>query len=309
MKVKKPKFWESKNNIFSFLLLPLSMFLQFYLKIKRRVITKNSFKIPIICIGNIYIGGTGKTPLSIMLAKDLIERGKKPVIIKKFYSSHFDEHALVKNNGIPLFLNRKRSQAIINAENHGHELAILDDGFQDHSILKDLNILCFNSNQLIGNEMTIPSGPLRENLEAVKRAQIIIINGEKNNFFEEKVCNYSDKIKIYYSQYVPSNLEQFKGKNLYAFAGIGNPNNFFKLLEKHNLKVQKKIEFPDHYEFSKAEIRKMNEECIKNNLELITTEKDYLRIKKYNFTNINHLKIKLEIPKKEELINLILNCK
>ena len=252
-----------KNNILSFLLLPLSIFLQFCIKIKIKLITKNSFKIPIICIGNIYIGGTGKTPLSIMLVKDLIKLGKKPAIIKKFYSSHHDEHKLIKNNMIPLFLDRKRSQAITDAENRGHELAILDDGFQDHSILKNLSILCFNSNQLVGNEMTIPSGPLRENLEAIKRAQVVIINGEKNNLFEEKIHNYSNKIKIYYSQYVPSNLEQLEGKNLYAFAGIGNPSNFFQLLEKHNLKVHKKIAFPDHYEFSKTEIHKMNEECKK----------------------------------------------
>tara|TARA_Y200000002_G_C22533385_1_gene600738 strand:- start:6 stop:935 length:930 start_codon:yes stop_codon:yes gene_type:complete len=309
MKIKKPKFWEKKNNILSLLFLPLSIFLQFLIKIKIRLTKKNSFKIPIICIGNIYIGGTGKTPLSIMIVQDLIKLGKKPAIIKKFYSSHYDEHKLIKTSGIPLFLGRERSQAIIDAENHGHELAILDDGFQDHSIHKNLTILCFNSNQLIGNEMTIPSGPLRESFEGIKKAQVIIINGEKNNLFEEKIRNYSSKIKIYYSQYIPSNLEQLKGKNLYAFAGIGNPSNFFKLLKNHNLKVQKTIEFPDHYEFSRAEIQKMNDECINNNCELITTEKDYLRIKKYNFTNINHLKIKLEIPKKEELINLILNCK
>ena len=300
---------EKKNNILSLLFLPLSILIQFFIKIKIRLTKKNFFKIPIICIGNIYIGGTGKTPLSIMLVKDLINIGKKPAIIKKFYSSHYDEHRLIKNSGIPLFLSRERSQAIIDAENHGHELAILDDGFQDHSINKNLTILCFNSNQLIGNEMTIPSGPLRESFEGIKKAQVIIINGEKNNLFEKKIRNYSNKIKIYYSQYIPSNLEQLKGKNLYAFAGIGNPNNFFKLLENHNLKVQKTIEFPDHYEFSRAEIQKMKDECIKNNCELITTEKDYLRIKKYNLTNINYLKIKLEIPKKEELINLILNCK
>ena len=107
MKIKKPKFWEKKNNILSFLLLPLSIFLQLCIKFKITLTTKNIFKIPIICIGNVYVGGTGKTPLSIMLAKDLIKLGKKPVIIKKFYSSHYDEHKLIKNSSIPLFLNKK----------------------------------------------------------------------------------------------------------------------------------------------------------------------------------------------------------
>ena len=104
------------------------------------------------------------------------------------------------------------------------------------------------------------------------------------------------------------NIKDFKNKNLFAFAGIGNPNNFFKLLSDNNLNIKKKLIFPDHYEFSKLEIKEMIGEAKENKFELITTEKDYFRIKKYNFKNVKFLKIKLNIFKKDKLIRKILKC-
>ena len=307
MMILKPKFWNEKNSLISLILIPISFILQLLIEIKKRTTIQKSFKIPIICIGNIYLGGTGKTPLSIMLAKELINLKKKPAIIRKYYPEHLDEHNLINNTLDCLFVKKNRYKAIINAEEKKYNVAILDDGFQDFSIKKDLNILCFNSKQLIGNEMTLPSGPLREGMDAIKRTQIVIINGNKNELFEEKILNISKKVKIFYSKYLPLNIEKFKGKKLFAFAGIGNPNNFFNLLSESNLNLEKKLAFPDHYKFSKIEIQKMVEDSLKNNLELITTEKDYFRIKDYGFKNIKYIKIKLEISKKDKFITQILD--
>ena len=307
MMILKPKFWNEKNILISLILIPISFILQLLIEIKKRTTIQKSFKIPIICIGNIYLGGTGKTPLSIMLAKELINLKKKPAIIRKYYPEHLDEHNLINNTLDCLFVKKNRYKAIINAEEKKYNVAILDDGFQDFSIKKDLNILCFNSKQLIGNEMTLPSGPLREGMDAIKRTQIVIINGNKNELFEEKILNISKKVKIFYSKYLPLNIEKFKGKKLFAFAGIGNPNNFFNLLSESNLNLEKKLAFPDHYKFSKIEIQKMVEDSLKNNLELITTEKDYFRIKDYGFKNIKYIKIKLEISKKDKFITQILD--
>jgi len=190
MKILKPKFWEKKNNLISFLLLPISFFLQILSKIKKKLTFENSFKIPVICVGNIYLGGTGKTPLCILIVNELKKHNKNPAIIKKFYSKHIDEHNLINNRLSCLFLDAKRSRAINKAEKKQHDVAILDDGFQDCSIKKNLNILCFNSNQLIGNGMTLPSGPLRENMNALKKTQIVLINGNKDNEFEKKNSKY-----------------------------------------------------------------------------------------------------------------------
>ena len=307
MKILKPKFWEKKTSLIALLLLPISFFLQILNIIIKKVSFKQSFKIPTICVGNIYIGGTGKTPLCILIAQELRKLGKNPAIIKKYYTEHEDEHNLIKDKYGSLFLDRNRANAIINAEKKQHDIAILDDGFQDHSIKKNLNILCFNSRQLIGNGMTLPSGPLRENLNNLKRAKLILINGNKNEVFEKKIQKISNKVKVFYSSYLPINVDEFKEKKLFAFAGIGNPNNFFELLSKNNLVVQKKLTFPDHYQFSKSEIQKMIDESLEYNLELITTEKDYFRISEHGFKNIKYLKIKLEIFEKDKLINEILN--
>ena len=306
MKILKPKFW-LKKNLLSYLLLPISHFLQIISKIKNRLITHQKLDLPIICVGNIYLGGTGKTPLSIKIAEILKGTKKKPVIIKKFYKKHEDEFLLIKSRNVDLLINSSRSKAVNEAINKSFDVAILDDGFQDKSIYKNLNILCFNEKQLIGNGMTIPSGPLRESINSIKNCQIILINGKINKEFENKIKNLSHKISIYYSEYLPLNLDYFKNKNLLAFAGIGNPINFFNILESGNLKIHKKISFSDHYDYSIDELNNFIDFAEKNNLEIITTEKDYFRIKKHNLPKIKYLSIDLKIYKKEEFIKEVIS--
>ena len=206
-----------------------------------------------------------------------------------------------------VILNKNRSQAIEEAERKNFDIAILDDGFQDYAIEKNFNIICFNSNQLIGNGLIFPAGPLRESFSSLKRAQIVIINGEKNKMFEEKILQISKKIKIFYSKYVPTNLDQFKNKKLFAFAGIGNPDNFFKLMSENNLNIQKKKFFPDHFDLAADDIEKMIDVAKKNDFELITTEKDFYRIKDYGFNEIKYLKVDLIIKEKNKFINEIIS--
>ena len=306
MKFFKPKFWESKNNILTILLIPFSVLFYFLIALRKSVINPKKFKIPIICVGNIYVGGTGKTPVSIMVANILKINKKKPAIIKKYYKNQEDENRLIDKISNCLILNKNRVTALEKAERENFDVGILDDGFQDHRIKKNLNIICFNNKQLIGNGMVFPAGPLRENLSSLKRAQIVIINGEKNISFEEKILNISKNIKIFYSEYLPINIDEFKNKKLLAFAGIGNPNNFFGLLSKYKLNVQKKIAFPDHYEFKKIEIQKIAEEAINKDMHLITTEKDFYRIKNYDFKNLKYLKVDLKIKEKNDFITEVL---
>jgi len=276
----------------------------FYLR--KQITHTSSFTMPIICVGNIYVGGTGKTPLSMLIANELKNK-KKPVIIKKFYKEHKDEHELIKSNKIPLILNNTRKSAIEKAQKDNFDFVILDDGFQDFSIYKNINIICFNENQLIGNGMLLPSGPLREKISSLKRAQIIVINGNKNKEFEEKILYISNNLKIFYSKYIPSNISSFTNKKLLAFAGIGEPEFFFETLKKNNLDVKKTISFPDHYNYKEDEIREIYDYAKKNNYTVITTEKDFHRIKNYKIENIEFLKLKLEIPNKDKLIKYLLN--
>ena len=99
-------------------------------------------------------------------------------------------------------------------------------------ILKNLSIVCFNENQLIGNGLVLPAGPLRESLNALKNAEIVLINGNKNKNFEEKILNINKNLDIFYSSYIPVNLNNFKNHKLIAIAGIGNPDNFLDYWKK-----------------------------------------------------------------------------
>ena len=299
MKIFKPNFWNKKNNLISVFLLPLSFFLQLLVILKNCLVVKKKFSIPVICVGNIYLGGTGKTPLAIEIVEILKKLNRKPAIIKKFYKKHSDEFELIGSKKISLFKNTSRATAISAAQNNKFDCVVLDDGFQDSSIHRDLNILCFNEKQLIGNGYTIPAGPLREPLSVLKKSHIILINGNKNADFEEKIKDISNNINIFYSTYLPANVETFKNHRLFAFAGIGNPQNFFDLLEKNNLKVHAKKAFPDHYNYSLAELNGLIKFSHKNNLKLITTEKDFFRIKKYSLKEIQCINIKLKINDKD----------
>ena len=280
MKLFKPKFWKSNKNFFTILLIPLSLITWIYIILKKKFIQKVKFNIPVICVGNIFIGGTGKTPLSIHIARKLSENGKNPAIVRKYYKSHKDEHKMIISYYNKLILNLNRSKGIYEAIEKGYDAVILDDGFQDYKIKKNLSIICFNSNQLIGNGYLFPSGPLRESLGSLKNANILIINGDRSLNFEQKILKIQKDLKIYYSNYKPLNIQEFKNKKLLVISGIGNPENFFKMLKDNQMNIQKKMVYPDHYEFTKNEMLKIIEHAKKNDFQIVMTEKDYYKIKK-----------------------------
>ena len=306
MKFFKPSFWENKFSFIALMLLPISLLLQILLKIKRWVTKTEKFDQKVICVGNIYLGGTGKTPLSIKIFNIVKNLNRKPIIIKKYYEEHMDEISLIKKYS-KLSQDTTRKKAISNLDIEKFDTIILDDGFQDNTIYKDLNILCFNEKQLIGNGMTIPSGPLREKLSAIKRSQIIFINGKLNEQFEKKIKNISNNLSIYYTKYKAVNFEKFKNKKLVAFAGIGNPNNFFELLESIELDINKKISFPDHYRYKKEEIDEIKKISEIDNGMLITTEKDYFRIKSLGLGEVEYLEIELEIFNEKKFLEELKN--
>ena len=301
----KPKFWDQKINLLSILFLPFSFIVLVVINL-RKLLSKNlSFRIPIICIGNIYLGGTGKTPTSIFLGQQLLKEGKNPVIIRKFYSNHKDEHDLIKSNFSNMILNKDRVKGINKAEDLNYDVAILDDGFQDYKIKKDVNIICFNQKQLTGNGFIFPSGPLRDSLNSLRQADIVLINGANNKNFEKKILAIKNDLKIFYSFYRPVNLNDFTNKKLLALAGIANPENFFHLLKENNIDVQKKLIFPDHHIFSEKTIKKIIKKARDNNLKIIMTEKDYHKVKNYNFENWQFLKVSLEIHEREKFLKTI----
>ena len=301
----KPKFWD-KNQItfFCILFLPFSLFVKLLFFFKRFITKTHLCPIPVICVGNIYLGGTGKTPLCIEIFSILKNLNMEPAFVRKKYDSFQDEVELQKQVGL-IYQNKRRVDAVKEAAQNKANVAVLDDGFQDFSVKKNLSIVCFNEKQWIGNGLIIPSGPLRENLSALKRADCVVINGKKNKDIENKIFSENKEIKIFYVNYKLQNINEFQNKKVTAFAGIGNPENFFDLLKYNKLNIVETIKFPDHHKYSEKELENLLSKIKKNNSILLTTEKDYFRIYESYKKNIKCLKIRVEIENKSQFIEEI----
>ena len=308
MNLKKPDFWDKKNPL-SFILLPLTIIthlINFFKKLSK----KKKFIIKTICIGNIFIGGTGKTSLSILI-NQILKKKFKTVFIKKNYISQKDEINLLKKNGHVITTN-SRINSLELAEKKKYDFAILDDGLQQKNIKYDLKIVCFNSSEFIGNGFVLPAGPLRENIKEIKNYDIIFLNGsiKSSKKIYKKIKELNKNIEILEGEYIPQNINTFnKKKNYLMFCGIGNPKEFENTLLKHKFKLKEKFIFADHHKFSNEEIILLKKIAQKNKLEIITTEKDYLRLNLKQKKNIKFLKINLKVNKLNKLKKKLLDIK
>ena len=305
MRLIKPRFWETKNFI-SFILYPLSA-ITYLINITKKFSVKKNFKIKTICIGNIFVGGTGKTSLAIEI-NQLLKKKFKTVFIKKNYENQLDEINLLSNKG-NIISASSRESALLSAVNKKYQLAILDDGLQQKNINYDLKIACFNSKYAIGNEYMLPAGPLRENLKEIKNYDLIFLNGEKkNNKLLSKLKSINKNLKIFQGSYKPLNLKNFDLRKKYLmFCGIGNPHEFERTLIKYKFNIGKKIIYPDHYKLTNIDLKRLIIKTKKQNLVLITTEKDFFRLNKSQRKNIKFLKIRLEIKNKKNLKKILIS--
>jgi tetraacyldisaccharide 4'-kinase len=305
MKLIKPKFWESKNFI-SFILYPLSA-ITFLINFTKKFSIKKNFEIKSICIGNIFIGGTGKTSLAIEI-NDLLRNKFRTVFIKKNYKNQIDEINLLNNKG-KIISSSNREDALFTASKKKYQVAILDDGLQQKNINYDLKIACFNSKYAFGNGYVLPAGPLRENLNIIKDYDLIFLNGEKKNKkLLSKLKSINKNLQIFEGKYKPLNLKKFDLRKKYLmFCGIGNPHEFEQTLIKYKFNISEKIIFPDHHKFSNIDLKELKSNASRDNLTLVTTEKDFFRLNKTQRKNIKFLKIKLEIKDKEKLKKILIS--
>ena len=305
MKLIKPKFWESKNFI-SFILYPLSA-ITFLINFTKKISIKKNFEIKSICIGNIFIGGTGKTSLAIEI-NDLLRKKFRTVFIKKSYKNQIDEINLLNNKG-KIISSSNREDALFTASKKKYQVAILDDGLQQKNINYDLKIACFNSKYAFGNGYVLPAGPLRENLNIIKDYDLIFLNGEKKNKkLLSKLKSINKNLQIFEGKYKPLNLKKFDLRKKYLmFCGIGNPHEFEQTLVKYKFNISEKIIFPDHHKFSNIDLKELKSNASRDNLTLVTTEKDFFRLNKTQRKNIKFLKIKLEIKDKEKLKKILIS--
>ncbi|MDC2997375.1 tetraacyldisaccharide 4'-kinase [Candidatus Pelagibacter sp.] len=310
MKFKKPKFWDYKKpNIFAYLLIPLNLIFwvsNIILNIKPK---KKYQNIKTICVGNIYVGGTGKTPTVLKLYEIFKNTKLKVSTAKKFYSNQEDENIILKNRS-EFITSDNRQKIVQKAIEENYDLLIFDDGLQDRQINYDFKLVCFDAENWIGNGFLIPSGPLREKVESLKKYDAVIIKNISKKFDQNEICQsinkINSKIKIFNSFFIIKNKEEFNLTDKFLiFSGIGNNYSFKKILVENNFSIAEEIAFPDHFIYKPQDILKLLKIAENKNIKIITTEKDYVKIPENLRKKINFIKIDLEIFEQNQLKELI----
>ena len=324
--LKAPKFWYLKKDTFlSRSLYPLSLLFRLGTKIRNIASHNNKFKFPVICIGNIVVGGAGKTPVAIKIGELLKIAGYNPHFISKGYAGIVKRSTLVetwhspKSVGdeplllsqiAPTWIGKDRNNSIKLAKNMGADCIIMDDGFQNPSIHKDFSIIVINAAQEFGNRRVMPAGPLRESIKrGLSRTNLIVMIGEITNSLQKII---PDHIPIIEAKFKINNENKiFKGQKITAFAGIAYPEKFFNSLREQGAKIIKEITYPDHHIYDENDLLSLAEIANKTQSILVSTQKDFVRIPKSYRSLVNTLEGKIFFEKediiKEILTNIIEN--
>lgn len=324
-----PQFW-SKKSFYSKALLPFSA-LFFLLGWFRKLIVKPlAVSGKVICVGNISVGGTGKTQVIISLAKFLREKNLSFVIVTKAYRGQLKKGKIVHKDDKPELVGDESlllseygpviaSKSALCAQNLIEQLKpdfiLLDDGMQSPYWKKDRTICVFDTNRLLGNEYLIPAGPLRESLDSgLKKADLCLFlqNSSKKQSSEE-----NPEFILKKENTALKKLEQLIGqknipllqasivaqkipcriKTYIAFTGIGDPERFFRTLEQLGLEIKEKISYPDHHHYSDNDQQYLNNLAKTQDCALITTTKDALKTPLLK--NLTSLSVELKITPKD----------
>ncbi len=314
-----PEFWY-KNNIISkiktIIFYPLSILWMLIDELKRYFSKTYKSNLKVVCIGNLTVGGTGKTPFSIYTYKLLKNLGYKPVFLTRGYgglkkgplevknSHHFqdvgDESILLSKVGTTIVSrNRCLGAKFIEKHNYKFDVIIMDDGLQNYQLKQDIKFLLIDKHLKLGNGFCLPAGPLRQSLNrGLTNIDKIILTGENNK--DDKGLFKSFNIPVIETNIRITNLPKIKKEKLLAFCGIANPKKFFKTLTKNGYKISSTKKFPDHYAYKKEDINKLILNANNQKLKLITTEKDYVKILEHN-NHIDFLSIELVLSVKDKL--------
>lgn len=317
--MKAPQFWHKKSLI-SFLLLPVSWLYGIAMVGRYLLVTSKRIDKPIICIGNLIAGGAGKTPVAIEIGRILKELevdfaylsygyGRKSDKFLQVFSGETsvneagDEPILLSEVQDTFVTSNRISGAETIAQMETKQLIILDDGFQNPFLFKDLQILVVDAGYGFGNEFLMPAGPLREPVFfGSKRADLVVIIGEDKT----NIARYFSDKSIIYGKIIPINSESFIGKNVIAFCGIGRPRKFFDSLKNTGAKIIKKIQYADHYLYSNRDLKGLIALAKNNNAKLVTTKKDWVRIEPDYQSEIEFLDIKIEFDNPDLIKEMML---
>ena len=302
-----------KKSLWLYLLTPFSLLFKYLTKRRRRKYIQGkleSYKsdIPVIIVGNLTIGGTGKTPLVAYIAQELSKLGYKPGLVSRGYGGTFretlevtrdtpvkqtgDEAQILSKLNLPFYIDKNRVRAVKTlANNHDCDVIISDDGLQHYNMNRDIEIVVIDGKRRFGNNLTFPAGPLRESKSRLKSVDFVVNNSgpTKDN---EYLMNISPSKFIHLKSGKSYLIKDWPmHKQVHAVAGLGNPGRFFDLLARLGFEITRNS-FPDHHNFDEEDLNFLD------HLPIIMTEKDASKCRSFNNNKIWYLTIEADVSDK-----------
>ena len=292
--LKTPSFWDQKNALAA-MLIPVSWIWRLGTFLRQKMATAGTVSLPVICVGNISIGGTGKTPLTASLCQLLRARGYNPAVLTRGYggsekgplivdaSLHGtddvgDEPLMLALNELVIVSPDRLKGAYFIQRSTEADIIIMDDGMQNPWLAKDIVIGVFDGSAGCGNGWILPAGPLRQSFSSgVAQLSLAVINGEDETGLTARLA---DSVQVITGSLVPDpdSAADIKGKRFLAFAGIGRPSRFFKTVAACGADLVQTLAFADHHPYSDADLTRLHLDAVQNGAELVTTLKDWMRL-------------------------------
>lgn len=295
--MREPAFWHRPSSWIASLLSPLAA-LYGAVAARRMQRPGTDAGIPVICVGNYHVGGAGKTPTVLALAKLLRELDERPVVLSRGYGGRLagpvkvdrDSHTaadvgdepLMMAASLPVVVSRDRAAGLALARAQDASVILMDDGFQNPSVHKDTCLIVIDGTRGVGNGYVIPAGPLRAPLSPqLERTDALIVVGEGSaaQTIAAELASCGKPVLSARLKPDEASLGALRAQRVLAFAGIGDPARFFNTLRSSSVDVVRSRAFPDHHAFTKEEIEALVADAKRDGLTLVTTEKDLARLR------------------------------
>jgi tetraacyldisaccharide 4'-kinase len=296
--MREPAFWHRPSSWISLLLTPLGAI---YGLVAGWRLQREGFDagIPVLCVGNYHVGGAGKTPAVLALAKLLRDLGETPVVLSRGYGGRLrgpikvdparhaaddvGDEPLMMARTVPVVVARDRIEGVALARSQGATVILMDDGFQNPAISKDASLIVIDGDRGLGNGRILPAGPLRAPLPPqLARTDALIVVGDGNAAEAVAAAMIAQHRPVLSANLKPdgASVASLCGKRVLAFAGIGDPIRFFRTLRASGIEIVRERAFADHHPFSQSEIETLVTEAKRDALTLVTTEKDLARLRR-----------------------------
>jgi tetraacyldisaccharide 4'-kinase len=296
--MREPAFWHRPSSLISLLLTPFGAL---YGLVAGWRLQRDGFDagIPVLCVGNYHVGGAGKTPTVLALAKLLRDLGETPVVLSRGYGGRLrgpvkvdparhaaddvGDEPLMMARTVPVVVARERVEGVALARSQGATVILMDDGFQNPAISKDASLIVIDGERGLGNGRVLPAGPLRAPLpQQLERTDALIVVGDGNAAaaVAAAIAAQDKPVLSAWLKPLDASVALLRGKRVLAFAGIGDPARFFRTLRASGIDVVGERAFGDHHPYSQAEIETLVAEAKRDGLTPVTTEKDLARLRR-----------------------------